>query len=65
MANSELGHYRPWLDDLRKEKPYQLEDKLEQLFHEKTVTGARRLEPAVQRDHDRAPVRRRGREAHA
>ena len=39
MADSELGHYRPWLEDLRKEKPYQLEDKLEQLFHEKSVTG--------------------------
>jgi oligoendopeptidase F len=39
MANSELGHYRPWLEDLRREKPYQLEDKLEQLFHEKSVTG--------------------------
>ena len=39
MANSELGHYRPWLEDLRKEKPYQLDDKLEQLFHEKSVTG--------------------------
>jgi oligoendopeptidase F len=39
MANSELGHYRPWLEDLRIEKPYQLEDKLEQLFHEKAVSG--------------------------
>lgn len=39
MVNSELGHYRPWLEDLRKEKPYQLDDKLEQLFHEKAVTG--------------------------
>ena len=39
MANSELGHYRPWLEDLRKEKPYQLEDRLEQLFHEKAVTA--------------------------
>jgi oligoendopeptidase F len=39
LANSELGHYRPWLEDLRKEKPYQLDDKLEQLFHEKAVTG--------------------------
>jgi oligoendopeptidase F len=39
MANSELGHYRPWLEDLRKEKPYQLDDKLEQLFHEKAVTS--------------------------
>jgi oligoendopeptidase F len=39
MAKSELGHYRPWLEDLRKEKPFQLEDKLEQLFHEKAVTA--------------------------
>jgi oligoendopeptidase F len=35
----ELAHYRPWLDDLRKEKPYQLSDELEKLFHEKSVTG--------------------------
>ena len=34
-----LDHYRPWLDDIAKEKPYQLDDKLEQLFHEKSVTG--------------------------
>ncbi len=39
MAASELGHYRPWVEDLRKEKPYQLDDKLEQLFHEKAVSG--------------------------
>jgi len=39
IANSDLGHYRPWLEDLRKEKPYQLDDKLEQLFHEKAVTA--------------------------
>ena len=39
VAQSELGHYRPWLEDLRKEKPYQLDDKLEQLFHEKSVTS--------------------------
>lgn len=39
MGEPELGHYRPWLEDLRKEKPYQLEDRVEQLFHEKTVTG--------------------------
>lgn len=36
----ELGHYRPWLDDIRKARPYQLEDRIEQLFHEKSVTGA-------------------------
>ena len=39
MTKSELGHYRPWIEDLRKEKPYQLDDKLEQLFHEKAVTA--------------------------
>ena len=39
MADPELNHYRPWLEDLRKEKPYQLEDRIEQLFHEKAVTG--------------------------
>jgi oligoendopeptidase F len=39
ISHSELGHYRPWLEDLRKEKPYQLDDKLEQLFHEKAVTA--------------------------
>ncbi|MEJ1119929.1 M3 family oligoendopeptidase [Phyllobacterium sp. CCNWLW109] len=37
--NSAIGHYRPWLVDLRKDKPYQLDDKLEQLFHEKSITG--------------------------
>jgi oligoendopeptidase F len=35
-----LAHWRPWLEDIRKEKPYELDDKLEELFHEKSVTGA-------------------------
>ena len=39
-GNDVLGHYKPWLDDLRKEKPYQLNDELEKLFFEKSVTGA-------------------------
>src|SRR3974390_1330063 len=39
MAAPALGHYRPWIEDVRKEKPYQLEDRVEQLFHEKSVTG--------------------------
>ena len=34
MAAPALGHYRPWLDDVRRYKPYQLEDRVEQLFHE-------------------------------
>jgi oligoendopeptidase F len=39
MQTPELGHYRPWIEDLRKDKPYQLEDRIEQLFHEKSQTG--------------------------
>jgi oligoendopeptidase F len=39
MVDPALGHYRPWIEDIRKEKPYQLEDRVEQLFHEKSVTG--------------------------
>jgi oligoendopeptidase F len=39
MRDPSLAHYRPWLEDIRKEKPYQLEDRLEQLFHEKSVTA--------------------------
>jgi oligoendopeptidase F len=34
-----LAAYKPWLDDLRKEKPYQLDERLERLFNEKSVTG--------------------------
>ncbi|WP_414600364.1 M3 family oligoendopeptidase [Brucella pseudogrignonensis] len=38
-SNPSIGHYRPWLEDLRLDKPYELDDKLEQLFHEKSITG--------------------------
>ncbi|MEL6968030.1 MAG: M3 family oligoendopeptidase [Pseudomonadota bacterium] len=38
-ASSKLAHYRPWLDDLRLEKPHQLGDKLEELLLEKHATG--------------------------
>ena len=34
-----LAKYKPWLADLRKEKPHQLDEKLEQLFHEKSQTA--------------------------
>lgn len=37
--NPVLGRYRPWIVDLRQDKPYQLEDRVEELFHEKSVTG--------------------------
>ena len=33
------ARYKPWLDDLRKEKPYQLEERLERLFHETSLTS--------------------------
>ncbi len=39
MADPALGHYQPWIEDVRKEKPYQLEDRVEELVHEKSVTG--------------------------
>lgn len=38
-ADAKLEHYRPWLADLRREKPHQLDAKLEQLFHEQAVAG--------------------------
>ncbi len=34
-----LARYRPWIADLRKEKPYQLDERLERLFHEKSITA--------------------------
>ena len=39
LAVPALAHYRPWLEDLRKERPHQLDDRIEQLFHEKSLTG--------------------------
>ena len=38
-ADPVLAHYRPWIEDVRAEKPYQLEDRVELLFHEKSITG--------------------------
>ncbi|MCC6947819.1 MAG: M3 family oligoendopeptidase [Bradyrhizobiaceae bacterium] len=40
LTDPKFSRYRPWIEDVRKEKPYQLEDRVEQLFHEKSVTGA-------------------------
>ncbi|WP_425532130.1 M3 family oligoendopeptidase [Ancylobacter crimeensis] len=39
LADPAFAHYRPWIEDVRAEKPYQLDDKIEQLFHEKGITG--------------------------
>jgi oligoendopeptidase F len=40
MAAPALGYYRPWLEDIRKEKPHQLADDLERLFLDKSVSAA-------------------------
>src|SRR3954454_11988974 len=39
MQTQGLVHARPGAEDLRKAKPYQLEDRVEQLFHEKSQSG--------------------------
>ncbi|MFT4099153.1 MAG: M3 family oligoendopeptidase [Rhodoblastus sp.] len=39
MASGPLEHWKPWLIDIRKEKPHELDDQIEKLFHEKSVTG--------------------------
>ena len=39
MQAPSLGHYKPWLEDVRKERPHQLADEIEQLFLEKSVSG--------------------------
>jgi oligoendopeptidase F len=39
-ADPLAAHYRPWILDLRMDKPYQLDDRLEQLFLEKSMTGS-------------------------
>lgn len=38
-ADPVLARYRSWFAELRKAKPYQLDDKLEELFHDKSTTG--------------------------
>jgi oligoendopeptidase F len=38
-VDAALARYRPWFEELRKAKPYQLEDRVEALFQEKSVTG--------------------------
>ncbi|MCT7377525.1 M3 family oligoendopeptidase [Chelativorans sp. EGI FJ00035] len=34
-----FSHYHPWVLDIRKDKPHQLEDRIEQLFHESSMVG--------------------------
>jgi oligoendopeptidase F len=39
ISREPLSRYRPWLEDIRKDKPFQLDDHIEKLFHEKAMTG--------------------------
>lgn len=39
-SDKKLAHYAPWLREVRQFKPYQLDDTLEKLLLEKSVTGA-------------------------
>jgi oligoendopeptidase F len=40
-ASAKLAHYRPWIRDVRSFRPHQLDDEIERVLHEKTVTGRR------------------------
>ncbi|CAO4178047.1 M3 family oligoendopeptidase [Methylorubrum aminovorans] len=40
MTDGPLARYRPWIEDLRREKPYQLDDSTEKLFLDKSVTSS-------------------------
>jgi oligoendopeptidase F len=39
FAEPSFAHWKPWIEDIRRDRPHQLEDRIEQLFHEKSVTG--------------------------
>ena len=38
-ASDGLAHYRPWLRDVRSFRPHQLDDEIERVLHEKSITG--------------------------
>jgi len=38
-GDAALKRYAYWFEELRKAKPYQLEDRVEELFHDKSMTG--------------------------
>ena len=40
-ASDRLARYRPWIRDVRSFRPHQLDDEIERVLHEKTVTGRR------------------------
>jgi oligoendopeptidase F len=40
-ASARLTHYRPWIRDVRSFRPHQLDDAIEEVLHEKAITGRR------------------------
>jgi oligoendopeptidase F len=40
-ASARLARYRPWIRDVRSFRPHQLDDAIEQVLHEKAITGRR------------------------
>jgi oligoendopeptidase F len=38
--NAPLNHFKPWLEDIRREKPHQLSDDIERVFNDKSATGS-------------------------
>ena len=39
LKDKRAARYKPWIDNVRKEKPYQLSETIERLFHEKSQTS--------------------------
>ena len=39
LSSAAVVRYKPWLENVRVHKPYQLSDEVERLLHEKSVTG--------------------------
>ncbi len=39
LAAPALAHYEPWLRDVRSFRPHQLDDEIERVLHEKSITG--------------------------
>ena len=52
-AAGSLEKYRPWLRDLRVFRPHQLSDEVEELLHDKDVTGQSAWSRSVRRNHRR------------
>jgi len=41
FKNEACAYYRPWIEDVRVYRPYQLSEEMERLLHEKSVSGSR------------------------